>query len=73
MVRYSNSKLLRLANLLGTFLSSGLPIASIVALNYIHRTILRLLVVAIFTMTFSLVLSLVTSARRVEIFAATAA
>ena len=73
MVRYSDSKLLRLANLLGTALSSGLPIASIVALNYVDRTINRLIVVTMFTMMFSLILNLATSARRVEIFAATAA
>lgn len=73
MIRYADSKLLRIANLVATVLSSAIPIASIVALNYIHRMIIRLVVIALFTMTFSLILSLVTSARRIEVFAATAA
>jgi len=42
-------------------------------LNYIDRMIMRLLVIALFTMVFSLILTLMTNARRVEVFAATAA
>ncbi len=58
---------------LRTLVSSALPIASIIALNYIDRMIMRLLVIALFTMGFSLILTLMTNARRVEVFAATAA
>lgn len=66
MVRYTNSKVLRFANTLGTVFSSALPIASIVPLDYIHQTGLRLVVVAVFTLTFSLILSIVTNARRIK-------
>ena len=73
MIRYRNSKLLRIADILSTITSSALPIASIIALNFIDRMIIRLVAIALFTMTFSLILTIVTSARRIEIFAATAA
>ena len=73
MIRYKNSKLLRIADVLSTIISSALPIASIIALNFIDRMIIRLVAIALFTMTFSLILTIVTHARRVEIFAATAA
>lgn len=73
MIRYKNSKLLRIADVLSTIIASTLPIASIIALNFIDRMIIRLVAIALFTMTFSLILTIVTSARRIEIFAATAA
>ena len=73
MIRYKNSKLLRIADVLSTIISSALPIASIIALDFIDRMIIRLVAIALFTMTFSLILTIVTNARRVEIFAATAA
>ena len=73
MIRYKNSKLLRIADVLATIIASALPIASIIALNFIDRVIIRLVAIALFTMTFSLILTIVTNARRVEIFAATAA
>ena len=73
MIRYKNSKLLRIADVLSTIISSALPIASIIALNFIDRMIIRLVAIALFTMTFSLILTIVTNARRIEIFAATAA
>ncbi len=71
--RYNESRILRLAGIIGTTISSALPITSIVALNYVERTIIRLVIVAIFTMMFSLILIVVTNARRAENFAATAA
>ena len=72
MIRYKNSKLLRIADVLATIIASALLIASILALNFIDRVIIRLVAIALFTMTFSLILTIVTNARRVEIFAATA-
>ena len=73
MIRYKNGKLLRIADVLSTIISSALPIASIIALNFIDRMIIRLVAIALFTMAFSLILTIVTSARRIEVFAATAA
>lgn len=73
MVRYKDSRLLRVANIISTLVSSLLPVGSIIALNYIRGMATRLVVIGIFTMTFSLVLSMMINARRVETFAATAA
>lgn len=73
MIRYKNSNLLRIADVLSTIISSALPIAAIITLNFIDRMIIRLVAIALFTMTVSLILTIVTNARRVEIFAATAA
>ena len=73
MIRYKDTRLLRIADVLSTIVSSALPIAAIIALNFIDRMIIRLVAIALFTMTFSLILTIVTSARRIEIFAATAA
>ncbi|KAL2045580.1 hypothetical protein N7G274_002008 [Stereocaulon virgatum] len=72
MIHYSDSNILRVADIFTTIISAGLPVASIIALNSIHRTIIRLVVVAVFTITLSLFLSLFTSSRRIENFAARA-
>ncbi|KAL2057647.1 hypothetical protein ABVK25_002031 [Lepraria finkii] len=72
LIRYYDSNILRVADILITIISSGLPIASITALNYINRTITRLVVVAVFTVTSSLFLTFLTSLRRTENFAVTA-
>ena len=55
-----------------TLTSSFLPMLSIVVLSWVDRKGVRLGVIAIFTTLFSLCLSLLTRARRVDIFAATA-
>lgn len=70
---YSDSHLLTLINLAGTMIASLFPISAIIVLSFITKMPVRLGVVAIFTAAFSLSLSLVTHARRIEIFAATAA
>ncbi len=72
-MRYKDSKVLRVADVFSTLVSSTLPITSIIVLNYIDRMIMRLLVIALFTMVFSLILTLMANARRIEVFAATAA
>ena len=73
MIRYKNSKLLRIADIISSIISSALPVASIIALNFIDNMIIRLVAIALFTITFSLILTIVTSAGRIEIFTATAA
>ncbi len=70
---YRDKHVLRAANIFGSVLSSGLLVGSIVALYFVHSTLIRLGIVAIFTQVFSLVLVCVTRARKVEVFAATAA
>jgi hypothetical protein len=70
---YRDSYLHHAANILGTLIASLICIAAIVVLYLVPDMKKRLVIVGIFTGIFSIALSLVTSARRVEIFAATAA
>ena len=72
-MRYNDRKLLRIADVVSAIASSALPIGSIIALNCISRVMIQLVVVAVFTMIFALMLTLMTNARRVETFAATSA
>ena len=62
-----------MADIISTVVSSALPVTAIIALKSINRMIIRLVTIAGFTMTFSLILTLMTNARRAEVFAATAA
>ena len=70
---YSSSHLLAIIDILGVVISSLLPISSIVALYFVPRTLQRLGIVAGFTAAFSICLKILTEARRIDIFAATAA
>jgi len=70
---YRDSYFHLIANVIGTLISSLIPIASIVVLCFITEMPMRLAMVGLFTAIFSIALSLVTSGTRVEIFAATAA
>jgi hypothetical protein len=58
---------------LSTALASVLPIVAIVVLYFVTSMGWRLGIIALFTSTFSLALSIVTEAKRTENFAATAA
>jgi hypothetical protein len=73
IVHYDDAHLQLPASLLSTFLASLLPVLSIVALYLVESMPKRLTIAAVFTSTFSVALALVTTARRVENFAATAA
>jgi hypothetical protein len=70
---YSESTIHHILDICGTVVSSLLSISSIVVLYSVCDMSIRLGVVAAFTAVFSLVLALMTKARRVEIFAATTA
>ncbi|TAQ90370.1 hypothetical protein B7494_g1321 [Chlorociboria aeruginascens] len=70
---YSNKRLRRVAVAIVTVISSLAPLSSILVLSAVSNTAARLGIVCTFTMAFSLVASLATGARRIEIFAATAA
>lgn len=72
-VEYEDKALLRIADIMGSIISSGLLVGSIVALYFVENVLVRLGIVAVFTQVFSLVVVLVTRARKVEMFAATAA
>ena len=70
---YRDSHVYRIATILGTLLSSLIPIAAIVVLSFVRNMKARLGIISAFTAVFSVSLSLVTEGKRVEIFAATAA
>lgn len=71
--KYDERKVIGFANLVGTLISSLLPVTAIVALSFVKSLLARLGMVALFTVLFSMALLAVTKARRVEIFACTAA
>lgn len=73
VVHYDDARLQTPAVVLSTFLASLLPVLSIVVLYLVESMPERLAIVAVFTSTFSVALALVTTATRVETFAATAA
>lgn len=71
--RYSDQHVEAVTNFLGTVFSSIAPLISIVVLSFVSNPKARLGLVCAFTMLFSVCLAVATKARRVEIFAATAA
>ncbi|PMD49300.1 uncharacterized protein K444DRAFT_638802 [Hyaloscypha bicolor E] len=70
---YRDTHFHRVATILGTLVSSLIPIAAIIVLSFVRDMTARLGAVCAFTAIFSVCLSLVTEAKRVENFAATAA
>ena len=70
---YRDSHFHRIANVVGTLIASLIPIGATVILYFVSDMPIRLAIVSVFTAIFSIALSCVTSATRVEIFAATAA
>lgn len=70
---YKESALESILGILVTVVASLLPICSVVALYIIQSNWVRLGMIAIFSACFSLALALMTNARRIEVFAATAA
>ncbi|MCJ1242533.1 hypothetical protein MMC14_010541 [Varicellaria rhodocarpa] len=73
LVHYNDATLLGIARILSILVSALLPSVSVVVLYFVDRLIDRLAVIMGFSVTFSVSLALFTSARRVDIFAASAA
>ncbi|KAI0834736.1 hypothetical protein F5Y06DRAFT_306613 [Hypoxylon sp. FL0890] len=73
LYQYSDIKIRAVVHTLGSVMSTVVPIISIVVLYLVESMPLRLGLVCIFSVIFSVAMSLVTNARRVEIFAAAAA
>ncbi|PVH79058.1 hypothetical protein DL98DRAFT_633031 [Cadophora sp. DSE1049] len=71
--RYNDKRVHRIADITATLLASSMPLTSIFVLYSVHNMWVRLGMVAIFTMLLSLGMAVLTKARAVEIFAATAA
>ncbi|KAI1411525.1 hypothetical protein F5Y13DRAFT_191142 [Hypoxylon sp. FL1857] len=72
-VFYSQEGVLRFSMLIGTVFASLLLVGSIVVLYSIDNMTTRLVIIGVFTATFSLGLGLLTNGKIVEIFSATAA
>ncbi|KAF8859447.1 hypothetical protein BDZ45DRAFT_589739 [Acephala macrosclerotiorum] len=73
ITQYKDSVIIKILNGVATIIASLIPISSIVLLYFVPSISARLGIVTGFTALFSLCLLLVTSASRVEIFAATSA
>jgi len=73
LFHYSDSHVLGAIDILGTVVASMTPLVSIIVLYFVKNPGSRLAILCAFTLAFSMSLALVTKARRIEIFAATAA
>lgn len=72
LTSYDESKLNTAGMIIATVLSSILPVVSIFVLYIVHNTFARIGITIGFTGCFAAILAIFSSARRVEIFAATA-
>jgi len=70
--RYDDKRVHRIADVTATLLASSMPLISIFVLYSVHNMWIRLGMVAVFTMLLALAMAVLTKARAVEIFAATA-
>ena len=70
---YDDGDIETVTNILGTVFSSLAPLVSIVVLSFVGNANARLGLVCAFTFIFAGCLAIATKARRVEVFAATAA
>lgn len=70
---YDEKIVIRAADMIGTAISSLLPVLAVIVLHSVHEMLTRLGMIALFTVVFALALMVTTKAKRVEIFAATAA
>ena len=70
---YQKANFVKTVDTLSAVMSSLIPTMSIFALFYARSTIVRLVLVLIFTGIFTFVLAVFTNAKRIDIFAATAA
>lgn len=70
---WSDKSYHRLARLTAVLISTLFPSVAVIVLYFIHDLAIRLWVVLCFSMVFSSILAVFTTARPIEIFAATAA
>jgi hypothetical protein len=72
-VHYSDERLLKVAALVAMSFASLMPIAAITVLYVITSMPIRLGLVAVFTVVFTILCGFLTNAKPIEIFAATTA
>jgi len=70
---YREPLLIKIIDVLVTVVASLLPLLSTIVLYILPSDVLRLAVMVVFSAMFALALTFMTSARRIEVFAATAA
>ncbi|KAI4263110.1 MAG: hypothetical protein L6R42_001733 [Xanthoria sp. 1 TBL-2021] len=70
---YHKDKLEKIANGISTLLAALLPSISILILYFVSKPASRLITISLFSVVFSLILTTVSAAKRVEVFAATTA
>ncbi|KAK5442569.1 hypothetical protein LTS15_010993 [Exophiala xenobiotica] len=70
---YKDERMLALSKAMSSALSALLPTVTILVLYFVHRMLVRIGLMIIFTVLFSLALSAFTEARKVDVFSATAA
>ncbi|EDN91968.1 predicted protein [Sclerotinia sclerotiorum 1980 UF-70] len=70
---YNEKIVIRIADMIGSAIASSLPVLAVVVLYSVHEMLARLGIIALFTVVFALALVVTTKAKRVDIFAATAA
>jgi hypothetical protein len=73
MLSYSDNHIMWVVEIFGTALASLAPMSSIVLLYFVKDMLARLGIVCAFTVVFAAILRVATRARRVEVFAITAA
>ncbi|KAL2831693.1 hypothetical protein BDW59DRAFT_157659 [Aspergillus cavernicola] len=72
-VYYSDEKIVRATRITSTIVSSVIPASSMIALYFVNDMITRLVIIVIYNVAFSVMISLMAKARRVEVFAASIA
>lgn len=72
LMSYDDSKINTASTVFATVLSSTLPVITILVLYVVKNTMKRIYITLGFTVAFAAILAMCSSARRVEIFAATA-
>ncbi len=73
LYNYSDRGITKISSLIATVMSSVLPVAGVIVLYFVRNTLARIGIIAGMTALFSSSLALLTSAKKSEIFAATAA
>ncbi|KAL4951070.1 hypothetical protein BDW69DRAFT_196737 [Aspergillus filifer] len=72
-VYYDDEKIKRWTRFVSTIVSSVIPATSMIALYLVKNMIVRLVLIIIYNIAFSVILGFLTKARRVEVFAASTA
>ena len=72
VVDHSETKLCNTESVVVTVIASTFPVSVIITLCYVAKMSDRVIIMAVFTVLFAVILSKMTKVRRVEIFAATA-